>query len=133
MRLTMCKAKLHRATVTQAALDYEGSITIDSQLLSAAGILPFEKVHVVNLNNGARFETYTYEAPAGSGTICLNGAAARLAEVGDRIIIIAYCELEAQEAARHCPTLVLLDDNNQVKEIVQNISQPILHEHSHEC
>lgn len=133
MRLTMCKAKLHRAAVTQAELNYEGSITIDQELLEAAGILPFEKVQIVNINNGARFETYTYAGKPGSRTICVNGAAARLTEVGDRIIIIAYCDMEEDEARRHNPTLVLLEEDNQIKEIVTHIPQPVLHEHSHEC
>lgn len=118
MRLTMCKSKLHRATITQAELSYEGSITIDEELLQAADILPYEKVAVVNVNNGARFETYTYAGPAGSGVICLNGAAARLGQVGDKVIIIAYCDMEAAEARRHHPILVLLDDDNAIKETI---------------
>lgn len=122
MRLTMCKSKLHRATVTQAELMYEGSITIDEELMKAADILEFEKVHVVNVNNGARFETYTYAGPAGSGVICLNGAAARLAQVGDKVIIITYCDMEAEEARQHHPTLVILDEENQVKDIIQQPS-----------
>jgi aspartate 1-decarboxylase len=121
MRLTMCKAKLHRVSVTQSELHYEGSITIDEDLLKAAGILPFEKVQVVNVNNGARFETYTYAGPSGSGMICLNGAAARKGQVGDKLIIIAYCDLEAEEARRHQPTTVLVNDGNSVKEILRHV------------
>ncbi len=133
MLLTMCKCKLHRATVTQARLDYEGSITIDEELLDAAGMLPFEKVQVVNLNTGARFETYTYAGEPGSRIVCLNGAAARLAQVGDKVIIIAYCALEAEEARRHQPRLVLLDDGNEVREIIHEIPQPVPRDRDHEC
>lgn len=114
MFINMLKSKIHRAAVTDAALNYVGSITVDSTLLEAAGILAGEKVQVVNINNGARFETYTLEAPAGSGTICLNGAAARLVQRGDRIILIAYCWLDAQEAAKHKPAIVLVDENNRI-------------------
>ena len=133
MRLTMCKSKLHRATVTQCELDYEGSITIDEALLEAAGILPYEKVQVVNIDNGARLETYTYAGRRGSGMICINGAAARMCQVGDKVIIIAYCEMEPEEAKAHCPVLVLLDEHNAVREIVRNTPQPVLHQHSREC
>lgn len=133
MRVTMCKGKLHRAVVTEAQLYYEGSITIDQDLLEAANILPFEKVQVVNINNGERLETYTYAGPRGSGTICMNGAAARKCEVGDQVIIIAYCDLDAEEAQAHCPRLVLVDEENKIKEIIHDIPQPVLHEHSHEC
>lgn len=132
MLLTMCKGKLHRATVTEAQLNYEGSITIDQDLLEASGILPFEKVQIVNIDNGERLETYTYAGPRGSGVICMNGAAARRCQVGDRIIIIAYCQMDAGEAKNHCPRLVLVDEDNKIKEIVENIPQPVLHEHSHE-
>lgn len=125
MYLTMCKAKLHRLKVTQSELYYEGSITIDAQLLDAAGILPFEKVQVVNVNNGARMETYTYAGEAGSKVVCLNGAAARLAHVGDAIIVIAYCVMDAQEAKTHSPRLVLLDGTNTIKEIIHDIPMPV--------
>lgn len=126
MRLTMCKSKIHRATVTQADLNYEGSITIDEDLLKASGILPFEKVQVVDINNGARLETYTYAGPAGSGTVCLNGAAARLVHPGDKVIIISYAEMEVDEAERHQPRLVLVDDNNRVKDILTGVDQPVV-------
>lgn len=116
MYLTLCKAKLHRATVTQAELHYEGSITIDAGLLEAAGIVPFERVQVVDINNGNRFETYTISGKRGSGTICVNGAAARLVQPGDHVIIIAYAQYTPEEAKRHQPVIVLLDANNAVRE-----------------
>src|SRR5438093_9055777 len=98
MLLTLCKSKLHRATVTQAELHYQGSITIDSELLAAAGILPFERVQVVDIANGARFETYAIAGGAGSHTVCLNGAAARLVQVGDPVIVISYAQMTPDEA-----------------------------------
>jgi aspartate 1-decarboxylase len=125
MRLTMCKSKIHRATVTQAEIDYEGSITIDEELLRAADILPFERVQVVDINNGERLETYTYAGAAGSGTICVNGAAARLVRPGDKIIVIAYAEMERAEAERHHPRLVLVDDENHVREVLTGVPQPV--------
>ncbi|MEN6627477.1 MAG: aspartate 1-decarboxylase [Candidatus Sumerlaeia bacterium] len=133
MRLTMCKSKLHRATITQARLDYEGSITIDEELLEASGILPFEKVQVVNLNTGARFETYTYAGEPGTRMFCLNGAAARLAQVGDKVIVIAYCDVDAEEARHHRPRLVLLDEENEIREIIHDIPQPVPQDRDHEC
>ncbi len=114
MLLNMLKSKIHRATVTEADLNYVGSITIDRDLLKAANILPSEKVQVANINTGDRFETYTLEGPAGSGTVCLNGAAARLAQTGDKIIIIAYCWIGAEEAKTWQPTVVLMDDDNRM-------------------
>lgn len=117
MFLTMMKGKLHRATVTQANIDYVGSITIDSELLKAAGILPLEKVQVVDVNNGQRLETYTIEGEAGSGVICLNGAAARLVQVGDKVIIIAYAMMDSQEAELHKPRVLILDDDNKISQI----------------
>jgi len=114
--LTMCKAKIHRATVTGADLNYVGSITVDEELLERAGILPYEQVQVVNINNGARFETYVIKGDRGSGVICLNGAAARLAQPGDKIIIIAYALMEPGEASKFKPTVVFVgDDNNFLK------------------
>lgn len=106
------KAKLHRATVTEADLHYEGSISIDENLLKAAGILPFEQVDVVNINNGERFTTYAIKADAGSGEIKINGAAARKAQKGDLVIIIAYCQLNSEEAENFKPKIVLLDEKN---------------------
>jgi aspartate 1-decarboxylase len=115
MLLTMMKAKLHRATVTQADLDYEGSISIDHDLLDAAGILPHEQVDVLNINNGARFTTYAIAAPRGSRTIGVNGAAARLVQAGDKVIVVTYGQLDASEARNYAPNVVLLDDGNRVK------------------
>jgi aspartate 1-decarboxylase len=115
MLLTMMKAKLHRATVTQADLEYEGSISIDIELLQASGILPHEQVDVLNITTGARFTTYAIEAPAGSRTIGVNGAAARLVQAGDKVIVVAYCQLDAAEARNYHPSVVLLDDRNGIK------------------
>ncbi len=115
MLLTMMKAKLHRATVTQADLEYEGSISIDRDLLDASGILPHEQVDVLNINNGQRFTTYAIEAPRGSRTIGVNGAAARLVQTGDKVIIVAYCQIEAETARNYAPSVVLLGDGNEVK------------------
>ena len=116
MLLTLCKSKLHRATVTEANLHYVGSITIDARLMEAAGILPFERVQVVDVANGARFETYVVEGRAGTGVICLNGAAARLVHVGDPVIIIAYAMMTPEEAQAHRPTIVLLRPDNTILE-----------------
>ncbi|HYT81851.1 MAG TPA: aspartate 1-decarboxylase, partial [Gemmatimonadales bacterium] len=112
----LCKSKLHRATVTQAELHYEGSITIDAALLRAANILAFERVQVVDVANGARFVTYAIEGKAGSGTACVNGAAARLVQVGDPIIVITYAQMSPDEARRHRPTIVLLNADNSIRE-----------------
>ncbi|CAN5212524.1 aspartate 1-decarboxylase [soil metagenome] len=110
----MCKSKIHRATVTGADLNYVGSITIDRTLMDAADLLPYEHVHVVNLNNGARFETYVIEGEPDGGEICLNGAAARLAQPGDRVIVISYAQYDEAELARYRPTMVFVDDANQI-------------------
>jgi aspartate 1-decarboxylase len=115
MLLTMMKAKLHRATVTQADLEYEGSIAIDKDLLDEAGILPHEQVDVLNITTGARFTTYAIEAPRGSRTIGVNGAAARLVQQGDKVIVVTYCQMEAEMARNYAPTVVLLDEQNGVK------------------
>ena len=115
MLLTMMKAKLHRATVTQADVDYEGSIAIDRELLEASGILPHEQVDVLNIATGARFTTYAIEAPRGSRVIGVNGAAARLVQSGDKVIVVTYCQLDASEARNYHPTVVLLNDDNTVK------------------
>ncbi len=115
MTREMFKSKIHRAVVTMAELYYEGSITIDKDLLDAAEILQYEKVQVVNVNNGSRFETYTLEGPAGSGMICLNGPAARLGTVGDEVIIITYTHLEEEAAKQHKPKIILVDKNNKIK------------------
>jgi aspartate 1-decarboxylase len=115
----MMNSKLHRATVTQADLNYVGSITIDSDLLDAAGMYPNEKVHVVNNNNGARFETYIIAGERGSGVICVNGAAARLVQKGDIVIIISYAYVSDEEAKTHTPTVLLLDEKNGIEEVIQ--------------
>lgn len=115
MMINMFKGKLHRATVTQADLNYVGSITIDKDLIEAAGILPGERVQIVNNNNGARLETYVIEGERGSGTICLNGAAARLVQPGDKVIIISYCWIKQEEALSFRPKVVFLDENNRIK------------------
>ena len=116
MFLTLCKSKLHRATITQAELHYEGSITIDADLLTAAGIVPFERVQVVDVTNGARFETYAIAGPRASGTICVNGAAARLVHTGDQVIIITYAAFTPEEARAHRPVIVLLNPDNTVRD-----------------
>lgn len=118
MKLTMFKSKLHQMKVTEANLHYEGSITIDKDLLDKAGILPYEKVQVLNITNGSRLETYTIAGERGSRVCCLNGAAARLTQVGDRIIVIAYAEMTPEEAERHRPRIVIVDENNDPKSIV---------------
>lgn len=120
MTITMFKAKLHPLRVTQAELYYEGSITIDSELLDAAGILPFEKVQVVNVNNGARLETYTIPGERGSRVVCMNGPAARLATEGDQVIVISYAQLTPDEAKVHRPRVVLIDENNDPKDVVDH-------------
>ncbi len=126
MYLTILKSKLHRATVTEANLNYTGSITIDRDLIDAAGIVVHEKVQVVNNNNGARFETYVIEGKRGSGTICLNGAAARLVQPGDKVIIMAYAHMTPEEAANYKPTVLLLGDNNQIlKKITETAGQTV--------
>lgn len=117
MILNLLKAKIHCATVTEANLHYMGSITIDEVLMEQAGILPNERVQVVNNNNGERLETYTIPGPRGSGVICLNGAAARLAQPGDIVIIMAYAFFQEDEAKTYKPTVVMVDENNHVREI----------------
>ncbi len=117
MRRIMCKSKIHRATVTQAELHYEGSLTVDSDLLDAADIVPYERVQVCNINNGERFETYIIPGKRRSGTICLNGAAARLGAVGDEIIIITYATYTDEEIKNYKPTVIILDKQNKVIDI----------------
>jgi len=114
---TVFKSKLHRATVTQACLDYVGSITIDEDLMNAADILINEKVQVVDINNGERLETYAIPGPRGSGVICLNGAAARLVQPGDKVIIITYAMLDDREARDWKPTVAFLDADNRISEM----------------
>ena len=117
MLLTMLKAKLHRATVTGADMHYEGSIGIDRDLLDASGILPHEQVDVLNISTGGRFTTYAIEAPRGSRDVAVNGAAARLVQVGDKVIVIAYCQLPAEEARNYHPTVVVLGEGNQIASV----------------
>lgn len=114
MTINMLKGKIHRAKVVQAELDYVGSITVDPVLMEAAGILEYEKVQIVDVENGNRFETYTIAGESGSGMICLNGAAARQVQVGDHIIIMAYCDVTPEEAASHKPQVVFVDEKNQI-------------------
>jgi aspartate 1-decarboxylase len=114
MNRVMFKSKLHRARVTQAELYYEGRLTIDRDLMEAADLLAYEKVSVVNVNNGARFETYVIPGERGSKDICLNGAAARLGAVGDEVIIISYTTLSDEEARVYKPTVILVDENNDI-------------------
>ena len=114
MDITLLKAKIHRAVVTQADLDYVGSITIDSDLLRESGILEYEKVEIADIDNGNRFETYAIAGEASSGVICLNGAAARCVEVGDKIIIMAYAYMTPEEARNHKPAVLFVDENNRI-------------------
>lgn len=115
MERTLLKSKIHRATVTDADLHYEGSITIDRDLMDAANLVEYEKVAVLDINNGARFETYVIEGPRGRGDICLNGAAARLVAKGDLVIIVSYCNVKEDEVAQHRPVLVFVDEKNRIK------------------
>lgn len=117
MMLTMLKGKIHRAVVKQAELNYVGSITVDPKLMEEAGILEYEMVQIVDVENGNRFETYTIAGEAGSGMICLNGAAARQVQVGDHIIIMCYAQMTPEEAREHKPYVVFVDDKNQVKQV----------------
>ncbi|MCY9038204.1 aspartate 1-decarboxylase, partial [Bacillus inaquosorum] len=118
MYRTMMSGKLHRATVTEANLNYVGSITIDEDLIDAVGMLPNEKVQIVNNNNGARLETYIIPGKRGSGVICLNGAAARLVQEGDKVIIISYKMMSDQEAASHQPKVAVLNDQNKIEQML---------------
>ncbi|MFU1714687.1 aspartate 1-decarboxylase [Bacillus amyloliquefaciens] len=118
MYRTMMAGKLHRATVTEANLNYVGSITIDVDLLDAVGMLANEKVQIVNNNNGARLETYIIPGKRGSGVICLNGAAARLVQEGDKVIIISYQMMSDQEAKSHQPKVAVLDDQNKIEQML---------------
>lgn len=117
MFITMLKGKIHRAVVSQAELNYVGSITVDEDLLDAAGIMEYEKVQIVDVNNGERFETYTIKGERGSGMICLNGAAARCVSVGDRIIIMSYAQMTPEEAKEIKPSVVFVDDDNHISRI----------------
>nr|UUV45455.1 L-aspartate-alpha-decarboxylase [uncultured Bacillus sp.] len=120
MYRTMMSGKLHRATVTEANLNYVGSITIDEDLIDAVGMLPNEKVQIVNNNNGARLSTYMIPGKRGSGVICLNGAAARLVQEGDKVIIMSYKMMSDQEAASHEPKVAVLNDQNKIEQMLGN-------------
>jgi aspartate 1-decarboxylase len=113
---TMLNAKIHRATITECDLEYEGSLSIDADLMKASDILGNEQVHVLNCNNGERFTTYAIQAPAGSGTIGLNGAAARLGHRGDIVIIVTYRAVQSEDIIKHKPKIIFVDENNHIKE-----------------
>ena len=115
MTITLLKGKIHRAIVTQAELDYIGSITIDAALLKEAGIMEYERVQVADVTNGNRLETYVIAGEENSGVICLNGAAAALVEVGDKVIIMSYADMTPEEAQKHRPNVVFVDDNNRIR------------------
>ncbi len=117
MTIQMLKGKIHRAVVTQAELNYVGSITVDPVLMEAAGIYEYEKVQIVDIENGKRFETYTIAGEAGSGMICLNGAAARMVQVKDHIIIMSYCDVTPAEASTHKPKVVFVDASNHISRV----------------
>lgn len=117
MIVEMLKGKIHRATVMQAELNYVGSITVDQELLEASGIYEYEKVQIVDINNGNRFETYTIAGAPGSGMICLNGAAARCVSVGDKIIIMSYAQMTPEEVQTHHPSVVFVDEHNQIARV----------------
>lgn len=119
MNITMLKGKIHRAVVKQAELNYVGSITVDPELMEAAGILEYELVQIVDVENGNRFETYTIAGEPGSGMICLNGAAARQVQVGDHVIIMSYCTLTPEEAGDHKPYVVFVDEDNKIKRLAR--------------
>ena len=114
MRRSLFKSKIHRATVTDADLEYEGSVTIDEDLLEAAGIWEYEAVHIWNITRGTRLTTYAIKGPRGSGTICINGAAAHLNKPGDKVILATFAEMDEAEARRHVPQVVLVDDENRI-------------------
>ena len=118
MLRTLCRSKIHRATVTEANINYAGSITLDAELMKAAGLIPYEQVHVVDIDNGARLVTYCIEGPAASGTVCVNGAAARLISAGDKVIVIAYAQVTPEELERMAPKVIMLDARNHIRSIV---------------
>ncbi len=128
MEITLLKSKIHRATVTQARLDYVGSITIDSLLLEAAGLNEYEKVEIADVNNGNRFATYIIAGKAGSGIICLNGAAAHCVNVGDKIIIMAYANMTPDEAKEHKPQVVFVNDDNTISKVASYEKHGLLKE-----
>jgi aspartate 1-decarboxylase len=117
MYINILKSKIHRAVVTEANINYVGSITIDKDIMDAAGLHEYESVHVVDINNGSRLETYIITGPRGNGDICLNGAAARLVQVGDHVIIMAYCHINDEEMSKHKPKIVFVDEDNSIIQI----------------
>ncbi|MGI6370412.1 MAG: aspartate 1-decarboxylase [Ignavibacteria bacterium] len=121
MKRSFLKSKIHRAVITQTELHYEGSLTIDKKIMEEADVLELEKVSVVNINNGERFETYVIPGERGSGTICLNGAAARKAIVGDKVIIMTFCDLDETEISNFEPKIILLDEDNKIKSVLNKI------------
>lgn len=126
MNIRMLKGKIHRAVVTQAELNYVGSITVDAKLLEASGILEYEMVQIVDVENGNRFETYTIAGEAGSGMICLNGAAARQVQIGDHVIIMAYADMTPEEAQGHKPYVVFTDEENGIERVTRYEKHGIL-------
>lgn len=118
MLRTVCKSKLHGATVTEANVQYTGSLTLDAELMQAADLAPYEQVHVVDVDNGARVVTYCIEGAAGSGTVCVNGAAARLISAGDKIIVISYAHVTPEELEGFAPTVIVLDQRNHIREVI---------------
>ena len=128
MTISMLKSKIHRAVVKQAELNYVGSITVDSELLNTAGIYEYEKVQIVDVNNGSRFETYTIAGEPGSGMICLNGAAARMVQVGDKIIIMTYASMTPEEAKEYPPKVVFVGKDNEVVRVTRYEKHGLLSE-----
>ena len=128
MLVNMLKGKIHRATVVQAELDYVGSITIDEALMEASGISEYEQVQIVDVNNGQRFETYVIAGERNSGMICLNGAAARMVQVGDKIIIMCYCGMSPDEMEGYAPKVVFVDEENKVSRITRYEKHGLLSE-----
>ena len=118
MLRTICKSKIHRATVTEANVHYTGSLTLDAELMRAADLVPYEQVQVVDVDNGARIVTYCIEGPPGSGTVCVNGAAARLIAAGDKVIVIAYAQVTPEELEALAPKVVLLDEQNRIRQVM---------------
>jgi aspartate 1-decarboxylase len=124
MRRELCKSKIHGATVTEANLHYEGSLTLDSELIEAADLVPYERIQVVNVNNGSRLETYVLPGEPGSGALALNGAAARLGEVGDKVILISYAHYDESEVDGHEPRVVFVDERNSVLKRSLRVTAP---------
>ena len=124
MLLEFLHSKIHRATVTDANLDYVGSITIDEDLLNAANMREWQKVEILDVNNGERFQTYIIKGKAGSGEICLNGAAARKVQKGDKVIIVTYAQFEEEELKNHKPTIIIVDENNKIVKTKTKLTNP---------